>query len=256
MHNPWAGPACASRWATAGSRHKVALQHRTSPPTMTSSSRFRILLSALALIIGCYAMVSALAEVMALEPTTFPADAAKISSRWTGNVPSSLAALSLFGSDLESNHALIAALQAIQSGQQEPRTVRSTKHVDAVDRVRRTLSISPYNPELWLALALLQTQRDPHDPVVVEALKMAYFVAPNDARMMPVRIDIASRFDALAIPDIKDLVRNDVQLILTRRPLSKSALVSAYRRASDLGKAFLEDAVESIDPSFLVTLRR
>jgi hypothetical protein len=106
-----------------------------------------------------------------------------------------------------------------------------------------------------LALALLQAQRDPHDPVVVEALKMAYFIAPNDTRLMPVRIDIASRFDALAIPDVKDLVRNDVQLILTRRLESKWALVSAYRRASDLGKAFLKDAIESVEPSFLAALR-
>ncbi len=223
---------------------------------MTSSSRFRILLTALALIIGSHAMVSAMAEVTALKGTTFPADAASISSRWTGDVPSSLETLSPFESELESNHALIAALQAIQSGQQAPATVRSTKPADAVGRVRRSLSISPYHPDLWLALSLLQAQRDPHDPVVVEALKMAYFTAPNDARMMPVRIDIASRYDALAVPDVKDLVRNDVQLILTRRPESKSALVSAYRRASDLGKAFLVDAVESIDPTFLVTLRR
>ncbi|MGV7217921.1 hypothetical protein [Bradyrhizobium sp. UFLA05-112] len=209
----------------------------------------------MALIIGSHAMVLAIAEVMALEHTTFPADAARISSRWTEDLPSSLATLSPFGSELESNHALIAALQAIQSGQQKPATVRSTKHADAIGRVRRTLSIAPYNSELWLALALLQAQRDPHDPVAVEALKMAYYIAPNDQRLIPVRIDIASRSDALAIPDVKDLVRNDVRLILTREPESKSALVSAYRRASDLGKAFLEDAVESIDPSFLATLR-
>ncbi|MGY4291798.1 hypothetical protein ACVWXO_011064 [Bradyrhizobium sp. LM2.7] len=222
---------------------------------MTSSSKFRILLTALALIIGSHAIVSAIAEATALERATFPADASRISSRWTGDVPSLLTALSPFRSELESNHALIAALQAIQSGQQKPATVRSTGHADAVDRVSRTLSISPYNPELWLALALLRAQRDPHDPVVVEALKMVYFIAPNDTRLMPVRIDIASRFDALAIPDVKDLVRNDVQLILTRRHESKWALVSAYRRASNLGKAFLEDAIGSIDASFLAALR-
>ncbi|WP_027522696.1 hypothetical protein [Bradyrhizobium sp. Ec3.3] len=222
---------------------------------MTSSGKFRILLTALALIIGSYAMVSAIAEMMALERTTLPADPTKISPRWTGDVPSSPATLSPFGSELESNHALISALQAIQSGQQNSASVRSLKHDDAVGRVRRTLSTSPYNSELWLALALLQAQRDPHDPVVVEALRMAYYIAPNDGRLIPVRIDIASRSDALAIPDVKDLVRNDVQLILTRRPESKSALVSAYRRASDLGKAFLEGAVESVDPSFLATLR-
>lgn len=209
----------------------------------------------LALTIGSYAIASALAELTALERATFPADATKIRARWTGDVPSPLTALSPFGPKLESNHALIAALQAIELAQRTPATVRSTKHADALGRVRQTLSISPYNPELWLALVLLQAQRDPHDPVVVEALKMAYFIAPNDARLMPVRIDLAVRFDALAIPDVKDIVRNDVRLIMTRRPELKSAIVSNYRRASALGKTFLEYVVESIDPSFLATLR-
>ncbi|MEZ2144674.1 hypothetical protein AAE026_20635 [Bradyrhizobium sp. DN5] len=221
---------------------------------MSSSSRFRILLMASALTVGSYAIVSAVAEVTALGRITFPADAAEIGARWTGDAPSLLGTRSPFGSELESNYALIAALQTIESGQQRATILRSIAP-DALGRVRRTLSISPYKPELWLALALLQVQRDPYDPVVVEALKMAYFVAPNDARLMPVRIDMAARFDALALPDVKDLVRNDVRLILIRRPGSRSALVSAYRRASKLGKAFLEDAVESIDPSFLATLR-
>jgi hypothetical protein len=223
---------------------------------MTSVSRFRILLTALALTIGFYAIASAMAEMTALERTAFPADAAKIRSPWAGDVPSLLATLSPFRSELESNHALIAALQAIETGRQKSATVRSAEHADALGRVRQTLSISPYNPELWLALALLQAQRDPRDPVVVEALKMTYFTAPNDTRLMPVRLDIAGRFDALAIPDVKDLVRNDVQLIMTRRPELKSAIVSAYRRASDLGKAFFQDAVQSIDPTFVPTLRR
>ncbi|WP_130211907.1 hypothetical protein [Bradyrhizobium genosp. SA-3] len=221
---------------------------------MSSSSRFRILLMASALTVGSYAIVSAVAEVTALGRITFPADAAEIGARWTGDAPSLLGTRSPFGSELESNYALIAALQTIESGQQRATILRSIAP-DALGRVRRTLSISPYKPELWLALALLQVQRDPYDPIVVEALKMAYFVAPNDARLMPVRIDMAARFDALALPDVKDLVRNDVRLILIRRPGSRSALVSAYRRASKLGKAFLEDAVESIDPSFLATLR-
>lgn len=222
---------------------------------MTSSNRFRILLMALSLTVGSYAIASAIAELTALERTSFPTTAAKISSRWTDDVASLLTTLAPFGSELESNHVLIAALRTIELGQQRPATVRSTEHADILGRVRQTLSVSPYNPELWMALSLLQAQRDPHDPVVVEALKMAYFIAPNDARLMPVRIDLAARFDALAIPDVKDLVRNDIQLIMTRRPELKSAIVSAYRRASVLGKTFLEHTVESIDPSFLATLR-
>jgi hypothetical protein len=206
---------------------------------------------ALALTIGCYVFVSAVVRTTALDRVAFPSDAAKISSPWDGKVPF----LSPFKSELESNHALIVALQAIEASRKKQTSVQSAQYTDAVRRVRGSLKISPHNPELWLALALLQAQRDPHDPVVFEALKMAYFTAPNDMRLVPVRLDVAGRFDLLADPDIKDLAGNDVRLIMTRRPGLKPAIVSAFRRASDRGKAFLQDAVQSIDPTFIPILR-
>ena len=72
---------------------------------------------------------------------------------------------------------------------------------------------------------------------------------------MPVRLDTATLFNALLDPDLKELARGDVRLMVTRRPELRTAVVSAYRRASSVGKALLEDAVQSIAPSFLPTLR-
>ena len=69
-------------------------------------------------------------------------------------------------------------------------------------------------PELWLALALLRAQRNPADPMLIEALKMAYFTAPNDARLMAVRLDLATSSNALADPDVRELARGDVRLIV------------------------------------------
>ena len=150
---------------------------------------------------------------------------------------------------------MIAALQAIQSGKRTTVTGGTAETARARARVEQTRSAAPYHAELWLALALLVTQSDPHDPMLVEALKLAYFTAPNDARLMPIRLDTATSFDALADPDLKELVRGDVRLMVTRQPALKPALVSAYRRASNLGKAFLEESVRSIDPQFLAILR-
>lgn len=216
-------------------------------------NKFRILLAALALIIGCYTLASAVAETGSLDQPAFPLDPVAISAPASG-VPGWLEALTPFRSDLEANFALAATLQAIQSaGKNIPRA--SIDVARAQERSRRQLSIAPDNPELWLALALLQAQRDPHDPLLSDALKMTYFTAPNDARLMPVRLDTATRFDALDDPDVRELVRGDVRLMLTRMPALRTAVISAYRRASNLGKTFLEEAVQSIDPAFISKLR-
>jgi hypothetical protein len=222
---------------------------------MSSFRTLRIVLVALASILGCYAFASAMAELGSFEPPAFPSEPTKISSPSTGEVPGWLETVSPFRSDLEANHALIAALAAIQSTKQRSANGLPAENARARARVRQTLSIAPYNAELWLALALLQAQDDPHDPTLTEALKMAYFTAPNDARLMPVRLDTATSFDALGDPDLKELVRGDIRLMVMRHPELRSAVVSAYRRASSLGKAFLVEAVQSIDPSFLPILR-
>lgn len=218
-------------------------------------SVFRIVLVGLALITGLYALASTFAETTALDRVAFPSDSAKINSPWAGNVPGWLEAVSPFGSDLEGNHALISALQVIQAGKRTAVNRATAEGAAARARVKQALSIAPYYPELWLALALLQAQSDPRDPTLIEALKMTYFTAPNDARLMPVRLDTATSFDALVDPDVKELVRGDIRLMVTRQPELRAAVVSAYRRASRLGKAFLEESVQSIDPSFLATLR-
>ena len=222
---------------------------------MNSLSTFRVALVALALIIGFHAFASTLADIGSLDPPAFPSDPAKISSPSAGAVSGWLEVLSPFRSDLEAKHAFVAALQALQSGKAKPVTGEAANNVRAQAKVKQALSIAPQNSELWLALALLRAQRDPHDPALIEALKMAYFTAPTDAQLMPVRLDTATTYEALADPDVKELARGDVRLMLKRQPELKAAVVAAYRRASNLGKVFLEQAVQSIDPSFLPSLR-
>jgi hypothetical protein len=222
---------------------------------MTSLSPFRVVLVTLALVVGLYACASGLAELGSLDRPVFPMDPRKFNALSLGEPPGWLQAVSPFRSDLEANLALITAIRALQSGREKAAAANSGENTLPLTRVRQSLSIAPCAPELWLALALLQAQRDPHDPVVTEALKMSYFTAPNDARLMPVRLDMATVSDALADPDVKELVRGDVRLMVTRQPDMRAAVVLAYRRGSRLGKAFLEESIQSIDPSFLSTLR-
>jgi hypothetical protein len=219
-----------------------------------SSNGFRTFLMVLSLAIGIYAMSSGIAELSSLERPAFPSDPTRISLP-AGAVPGWLETLSPFRADLESNHAFIVGMQTFQTGQQRPAADQPARNDEARARIKSALSIAPYDAELWLVLALLQAQRDPRDPALTEALKMAYFTAPNDARLMPLRLDTATLSNALADADVKELARGDVRLMITRQPGLRNAVVAAYRRASGLGKSFLEEAVQSIDPAFLQTLR-
>ncbi|MBW7971541.1 hypothetical protein [Bradyrhizobium sp. BR 10289] len=219
---------------------------------MNAASNVRICLVTLGLALGCYGLASATAELNTVPRPAFPADPAKIAPP-AGDVPGWLQAIPLFRSDLESNHALMAALQTVQRA--KPGGGASPDNVRARSRVRQALSSAPYDADLWLALALLESQHDPSGPAMLEALKMTYFTAPNDTRLMPVRLDTATQFDALVDPDLAELARGDIRLMLTRRADLKPAVVLAYRRASKQGKEFLEQAVKAIEPSFVATLR-
>jgi hypothetical protein len=85
---------------------------------------------------------------------------------------------------------------------------------------------------------------------------MSYFTAPNDVQMMPLRLYAAAVSSALSDPDLKELARGDVRLMLIRQPDLKPFVLFAYRRGSSLGKTFLENTVQSIDPEFISVLRR
>jgi hypothetical protein len=218
---------------------------------MNSLNNFRTALVVLALAIGTYAVASIFAETASSDQPRFPSDPTKIVSPSPSETTKWVEAMSPFRSDLESNHALIVALQALQH-KETPATAQLDR---AQATVKQGLAIAPYNSELWLALALLQTQRDPRDQTLAEALKMSYFIAPNDPELMPVRLDTATLFGALSDPDLKELVRGDIRLMLTRQASLKNAVAAAYQRASTPGKAFLDEAVKSIDPAFIPMLR-
>jgi hypothetical protein len=222
---------------------------------MNSLNNIRIALVAVSLTVGVYSLASVLAELGSPARPRFPSDPTKISSPSVEKIPSWPNAISLFRSDLESSYALSVALQTLQSRKERPAKGQTDENVRAEATVKQALSIVPYDSELWLALALLQAQRDPRAPLIAEALKMSYFVAPNDPQLMPVRLDTATLFDALADPDLKELLLGDLRIMLTRNNDLKTAVVSAYRRASSLGKKFLEDSAQSIDPGFVPLLR-
>jgi hypothetical protein len=210
----------------------------------------RMLLYAIAAIIGCYGLISAAAEGTTSRRPDFPTVesdfqlASRTTTQWLG-------AISPIRSDLESNETLRLALEAIrQNSADRPNQTRVT-----LIRLRQVLCVRPYDAELWLALAVLEARRDPDGPGTIETLKMSYLAAPSERRLMPLRLRTATRFNALVDSDLRELARSDVRLMLTRRPNQESAFVSIYERASERGKAFLRETAQVVAPSALKAVR-
>lgn len=214
----------------------------------------RSLLFALAAAVGASTLSLLIADFGAAKRPLFPTDPVNSGPLAAPDPPSWQALLPLV-SDVEADHALIAAFKAMGStgGKQPPRDAAEQNR--AISRIKQSLSTSPSDAELWLALAILEARRNPSDLGPAQALKMAYFTAPNDDQLMPARLQTATSSELIADPELKELVRGDVRLMISRRPSQVDAVILAYRRASKLGKDFLEETIRSIDPSVLPTVR-
>src|SRR5262245_46792496 len=133
---------------------------------MTSSNTLRAALTGLALFIGAYGLALPLAGMIASQRPKFPRDAQQALTP-SPAMPSWASLLAPFDSGVLSSQALNLAFQAIQHGQSA-----GGENDLARSQLTNALSRIPYDAELWLALALLEAQRDPSGPATVEALRM------------------------------------------------------------------------------------
>ncbi|TPQ30219.1 hypothetical protein C2U70_27135 [Bradyrhizobium guangdongense] len=219
---------------------------------MFSTRVVRLALVAFALGIGACGLASALAELGSLARPPFPQDLAQVTVT-PDPIPSSLQSFFPFRTDLESNHALALALQKVQSTKSAKSKLPGRADEPFVERrLERILSTSPYDAELWLALAMLENNNGSNSLARNGALKMAYFTAPSATHLMPLRLVVTTSSDALADPDIRELARGDVLVMLSQ----KNVPISAYVQASRLGKEFLKETIQSVDSSLVVKLPR
>lgn len=223
---------------------------------MNSASRFRVVAIVVAALTAVYAFASLFSEIFSARHPALPTDPSRVVVQPIGPAARLAAAISPFRADLEGNYAATVALTALRPDNAVLSAAGAQANADAQDDVVRVLKAAPHNSELWLLLALLQTQQKAASRQIIEALKMSYFTAPNDVQLMPLRLYTAALSSALSDPDLKELARGDVRLMLVRQPGLKPFLLFAYRQGSSLGKTFLENAVQSIDPEFVSVLRK
>jgi hypothetical protein len=153
------------------------------------------------------------------------------------------AALGFDRTDLKVHCALARSEEALSSQKPEQQALNDRAQAAVI----QTLSQAPHDSRLWLTLALLEAQAElPNE----EALKMCYFTGPSRMELVGPRLSSAASGNALANSDLRDLAAGDIRLILTRRPDDKSALIKAYQNASDIGKAFIKEKTNFIEPHF------
>jgi hypothetical protein len=123
---------------------------------------------------------------------------------------------------------------------------------DAGRAAERAVRLAPHQAAAWLTLArLLPPGANP-----TECLKIAYYVAPNEAALMPRRLMVAVSPGMLADRDVGEMMRHDVRNIMTRHRELAPAIIAAHRAAAPEGRAALEAASREVDAGFADALRR
>jgi hypothetical protein len=220
---------------------------------------FRIATSLLALALGCFAIATILAETLAPKAQPFsqdlssqdPAPPDPISDGWLADWAAAAAPLR---GDLLADIATARAAPALDPDKAPASPDMAAMRGRALALARQALSLDPHLSGTWLLVAALQNRGENPEPSA-EILKMSYLTSPADVNLIPARLAIVSASAAIADVELKSLARGDLRLILTRRPDLKPAIVSAYRRGSAAGKAFIDEAVQSLDPGFAASLR-
>jgi hypothetical protein len=212
---------------------------------------FRIVALATVLAAGIATTTNLTAELIRVPISPFPPNGAKSPSQTEVDRANWAAGIAPFRTDLKSDFALVIATQALagQAGYYKP-DINQEAEVAA----KRALMEGPHDSRIWLVLALLRNQANPRDPQLAELLKMSYFTGPNFVEVVPTRLQAVVTSGALSDPDLQELARGDVRLILTRRPDLSTSISDAYRRGSPADKRFLEDSVKTIDPKFAASL--
>ena len=218
---------------------------------MTSIWKFRLLALLLVVFVGGVSIAILAAEVLRPAPPPLGLRSGDVLSPDETSSARLSSTIAPFRSDLKGDYAVALAGQVFHS---EP--AAAPEEIQAArDKVRSALEIGPHNSRLWLVLALLQARSNPIDPLLPKSLKMSYLTGPNQADLIPLRLQTVTSNNALDDSDLAELARSDVRAMLTQLSQQRPMLLDDYARASGVGKKFLEESVGRVDPGFLVTLR-
>jgi hypothetical protein len=212
--------------------------------------KFRLLALLIVLVVGTISIASLVSEVVRPRQSVSTLDQSP-----PGPDIVSAAALARmiapFREDLRADDAAVQAAQILAS--KDPADLSANQAAQTA--VRAALRIGPHDARMWLTLALLRNRGNLGEAMITEPLKMSYFTGPNQAELIPARLNLVSRINSINDPELQELAASDVRAILTRFANLRPLLVTAYVQGSPTGRKLLEDSVKTIDPTFAGPLR-
>lgn len=216
--------------------------------------RFRIATLLIALTLGWFAFATIFAETFTPKTRQFSQDTAVADPSSYGLLANWAAAAAPLRGDLLADIAMAHASPVLKLGKATASSEILATREDALATARQSLSLAPHSSRMWLLVAMLEAKGPARDSGA-EPLKMSYLTSPSDMNLIPTRLAIVSASLAITDGELKNLARGDIRLVLTRRPDLKPAIINAYRNGSPDGKAYLDEAVRSLDPGFAASLR-
>ena len=133
----------------------------------------------------------------------------------------------------------------------DPQQKATLEHVRA--SLGKALGYAPLQADAWLLLAGLEQRYPAHNSDPPAALKMSYYTGPSERPLIPLRVRIATRLDALDDIEIQQFIRRDVRFLLAQQ--QEPIIAETYAAASPTGKQLIEQTVGEIDPAYLALLR-
>ncbi len=119
--------------------------------------------------------------------------------------------------------------------------------------LERAAARAPYDARLWLSLAAINAKAGLPDSKTVAQLNMSFYTSPNDIRLIPQRLRIATQLQSISDDELQNLIEHELRTAL-RKPELKPVIVAAYREASTAGRQFIETKLAVLDPNFLSEL--
>lgn len=208
----------------------------------------------MASVLGWFALATIFAETFAPKVQYFSHDPLPSDSIFSGSLAEWAAAAAPLRGDLLAYLSMNSALAARIAGNGVSSSETAALREEALGSARLSLAFAPHSSSMWLLLTILQDQRKKRD-FDAETLKMSYLTSSSDITLLPYRLAIFASSTAITDVELQNLARSDIRQILTHRPDLKPAILSAYRRASADGKAYLDHEVRSLDPTFAAELR-